>query len=84
LYGLPGSIPAGHVYLFTVCPVLGRSLAMKEDKTPESMRLDALFRISCVILNHSDKWGPEDENMEHLVHAMYLLSLAYLRERRLV
>jgi hypothetical protein len=57
---------------------------MKEDKTPESMRLDALFRISCVILNHSDKWGPEDENMEHLVHAMYLLSLAYLRERRLV
>jgi hypothetical protein len=57
---------------------------MKEDKTPESMRLDALFRISCVILNHSEKWGPEDENMEHLVHAMYLLSLAYLRERRLV
>jgi hypothetical protein len=44
----------------------------------------ALYRISCVILNHSDKWGPEDENMEHLVHAMYLLSLAYLRERRLV
>jgi hypothetical protein len=28
LYGLPGGIPARYVHLFTVCPVLGRSLAM--------------------------------------------------------
>jgi hypothetical protein len=31
LYGLPGGIPAGYVHLFTLRPVLGRSLAMKED-----------------------------------------------------
>jgi len=57
---------------------------MMDEQTPEAMRLDAMYRIGCVILNHSDKWGPEDENMEHLVHAMYLLSLAYLRERQVV
>ena len=56
-------------------------------ETPDGMVCEAIWHIACVVYNHSEpkegEEGLDEEELIHLMSAIYGLAHSYLRERRI-
>lgn len=59
-------------------------------QTPDGMICEAIWNIACVVYNHAEpkegevnKQALDEEELIHLMSAIYGLSHSYLRERRI-